>query len=389
MRFLVLPGDVRRNFGDTAICLGVVSLLRALDRDASIAVACGTPLLPGGFEGVAFLGSDLAVAREARRADLVAWGGGQLLAGNRSRAKVPLWVARIGLLRALGARIVGVAQGIGPLPRRSDARLAARAVGWTAAFSVRDEESRRLLVEAGVPEGRVRVTADPALLLAPAGALPAAPDRPPGSRPALGLSFRWTAHHRAGRVVPFRFQPASVRRRVFAQPAYRNFAARVTELATRLASDLDVDLRLFPTYRAPWESDEPLADAVADAVRDPDRVRVVRPVRSLDEMLAELRRLDFFVGMPMHSTILSTSQGVPTLALPYEAKGSEYFELLGMPEAIGPRPGESAGWVDRVRERVATLFGERERLRAALAQRIPVLRERALSNLDVLRAALG
>ena len=67
--------------------------------------------------------------------------GGQLLAGNRSRAKVPLWAARIALLHALGARIAGVAQGVGPLPHPSDLGLTACAVRRTRAFSVRDEES--------------------------------------------------------------------------------------------------------------------------------------------------------------------------------------------------------------------------------------------------------
>lgn len=381
MRFLVLAGDIRRNFGDTAIALGVLALIREADPAASIRIAGPPPLLPGGFEGVEFVPGDLAILAAARAADLVVWGGGQLLAGNRSRAKVPLWAARIEAMHRLGARIVGVGQGVGPLPAASDLRWAAHAVSRTRGFTVRDEESARLLRVAGVPAAGFRVAADPAVLLAArAGAR--------GPRPALGLSPRWTAHHHAGRVIPFRFLPPSARRRVFASPAYREFERALITLADRLVGELDVDLRLVPTYRAAWESDEPLCAAVAAGIRHPERARVVRPERSVDELLAELAGLDFFLGIPMHATILATTQGVPTMALPYEPKGTAYFRALGMPEMIGPTlagPGD----VDAVVQRVVAAWAERDRLRGVLAGRIAALREKARGSVDVIRGALA
>ena len=388
MRFLVLAGDIRRNFGDTAICLGVLRLLREVDPDATIRVAGPRPLLAGGFEGVEFLAGNLAILRAARDADLVAWGGGQLLAGNRSRVKVPLWAARIEAMHRLGARIVGVGQGVGPLPAASDLRWTARAVSRTVGFTVRDEESARLLRAAGVPADRFRVAADPALLLCPESGVPPAPARAPSARARLGLSPRWTAHHHAARWIPFRFLPAAQRRRAFASAEYRAFERSLVALADRLLDELDVDLRLFPTYRAPWESDEPLSDAVARDTRHPERVRVVRAERSVEEILAEMRAVDFFVGMPMHATILATTQGVPTMALPYEAKGTEYFRALGLPEMIGPPLGTDARDVETVARRIVAHWVERDRAREQLAPRVAALRERARVSVDVLRDAL-
>ncbi len=388
MEFLVLAGDIRRNFGDTAIALGVLALIREADPAASVRIAGPPALLPGGFEGVEFVPGDPAILAAARRTDLVVWGGGQLLAGNRSRAKVPLWAARIEAMHRLGARIVGIGQGVGPLPARSDLRWTAHAVSRTAGFTVRDDESARLLRAAGVPEHRFRVTADPAVMLAPADGTVVRPAAAASGRPAIGLSPRWTAHHTARRIVPFRFLPPAARRRVFASTAYREFETALVALADRLGDELDVDLRLFPTYRAAWESDEPLSGAVAERVRRPERVRVIRPVRGVDELLAELRGVDLLLGMPMHATILATTQHVPTLAIPYEPKGTEYFRALGLPGLIGP-PFAGAADVDAVMRRVTETWPERERVRAVLAERIAALRERARGSVAVLREALA
>ncbi len=388
MKFLVLAGDIRRNFGDTAIALGVLALIREADPDASVRIAGPPPLLPGGFEGVEFVPGNLAALAAARDADLVVWGGGQLLAGNRSRAKVPLWAARIEAMHRLGARIAGIGQGVGPLPAASDLRWTARAVSRTAGFTVRDEESARLLRAAGVPEHRFRVAADPAVLLAPADGLVPRPPAAGAARPAIGISPRWTAHHHARRVMPFRFLPAAARRRAFASAPYRDFENALIALADRLAAELDVDLRLFPTYRAAWESDEPLSDAVAARARNPERVRVIRPERGVDELLAGLRGVELLLGMPMHATILATTQHVPVLAIPYEPKGTEYLRALGMPGMVGP-PLAGPGDVEAVVRRVLEQWPEREQARVVLAERVAALRERARGSVAVLREALA
>ena len=54
-RVLVLPGDVRYNFGDTAICLVILGLVRKVAPGSRIAVWGARPCLPGGFEEIRFI----------------------------------------------------------------------------------------------------------------------------------------------------------------------------------------------------------------------------------------------------------------------------------------------------------------------------------------------
>jgi polysaccharide pyruvyl transferase WcaK-like protein len=390
-RFLVLPGDVRFNFGDTAILHGTLALVRSVDPSAEVVVAARSPLLPGGMEGVRFAGTGVrTLCREARRADIVLWGGGQLLQGNRSRLKVPYQAARISIAATAGrAPIVGVAQGVGPLPRRIDRCLAARSVRRTAGFSVRDDASQALLESCGVPRERVRVTADPALLLAPAelSTEPPARGRRNGARPRVGLAARFTGHHRAGRLVPFQVLPADRRCRILRRAGFPAFVATWVELAGQLVERLDAELVLVPTYAAPWETDVPLAEAIAEGVGSRGRVTIVRPRSSVEEVTGACRELDALVAVPMHAAILAVGQRCPTLGLAYEEKGSSFLEQTGspaLPLAELTRPGA----VERIVTTVERLVGDRDRVRAALDRRIKELRCRAAETAAGIRTAL-
>jgi polysaccharide pyruvyl transferase WcaK-like protein len=406
-RVLILPGDVRYNLGDTAICLGAIELVRRIAPGARISVWGRRPIYAGGFEEVSFcerVGG--ALWREAEASDAVLWGGGQLLQGNRSRLKLPYWAARIGFVRSAGAVVVGFGQGVGPLPRAFDRRLTAMIVRASRAFSVRDQDSFRLLEDCGVPRHLLRLTADPALLFDPpvtsersSGDPPATNERasgdPPATnerandRPTIGISLRYTGHHTASRIVPFQLRGKGARRRAFEGEEFARYRAGFVELADRLIEELDVDLVTVPMYLAPWATAEILAEAVATDVRRPERVRVFRPRTSLAELTATLRGLDAFIGTPMHSTILATSQGVPTLALPYEPKGREYMHRLGLGRCAVPLAelGESGG-VSQIFDRVRAFWAERDGIRTELAREVPKLRRWAEANGEPVRQVL-
>ena len=391
LRILILPGDGRSNLGDTAILHGVVEMLRGIAPTARLAVGAPGPGRREGLDDVRFVsGPGFALLAEAARADLVVWGGGQLLQGNRSRVKIPLWALRIGALRLLGRPIVGIGQGVGPLPRKLDRRLAAWAVRATRGFSVRDAESARLLEGAGVPADRRLVAADPALLWAAARDPAPRVERSGTGRQWLGMSLRWTAHHRPGRWVPVQWLPVSTRDRALKGGGVSRFRDRMVSVARRLLDELDVGIRLFPMYRAPWETDCLLAEGIADGVGRPDRVEVVGAGRSPREVLDELRRLEAFVGVPMHSTLLATSQGVPTLALPYEPKGTDYMEHLGQSRRVHPLLDVLAdGGDDRLVAAIRDLWEARDGVRSEICRRIPKMRESARRGADPVRSALG
>lgn len=392
---LILPGDVRYNLGDTAICLAILGTLRNRQKLCELSVHGDSPLIDGDFAGVSFNRWYRPRGLYAgATADLVIWGGGQLLQGNRSRLKVPYWFGRIGLLRLLGRAIIGVAQGVGPLRSRLDRWMTRKLVGWSRRFSVRDPFSEDELLRSGVPAKSFQKTADPAILLPqlllrdrqrsrPETGIDRRRD-PERKAPQLGLSLRFTLHHRDDRLVPFQLLSATSQRKIRRESGFDRYLQLVQGLAARLALHLDVKIVLIPMYLAPWETDQEIAQSVLGHLRARGvEAEIFEPRKSLRELLVALDRMEAFIGTPMHSTILSTAMYVPTCALYYEPKGRSYFESIGAQDWTYPleRLVEQDTTFE-LEELIGSLWQQRASVRHELAERISARATRVAQCLE-------
>ncbi len=93
----------------------------------------------------------------------------------------------------------------------------------------------------------------------------------------------------------------------------------------------------------------------------------------------------------MHSTILATSQGLPTLTVPYEPKGIEYMKRLGMPEwTISLSVATGEGGAEALARRIGELWADRDGVRSEICRRIPKMRERASRSIEeAIRSLIG
>lgn len=115
----------------------------------------------------------------------------------------------------------------------------------------------------------------------------------------------------------------------------------------------------------------------------------LRPTRCVEDLVHGLGGLDALVGVPMHATILATSQCVPTLALYYEGKGLDYLEQLGLGRHAHPICELAADdGVDRTFNTIRKLWDARDEVRDTLETRLPRLRARAAYAGELLTAAL-
>ncbi len=387
IRLLILPGDIRYNQGDIAICLAVVRLIKKAIRGAQVFIWSKSPYLPGGFDGVHFESSGIfRKLKTLLTAQIVLWGGGQLLQGNRSIVKIPFWIARILLLRIFGKKIMGFAQGIGPLSGWVSRKLVRFAVGCSDVFTVRDHQSMKILMDMHVPKEKIFLTADPSItLLQKIDTLRKNEAKPIElqlkSSGIIGLSLRYTFHHRQNRLIPFQLLPARLRRHAFNSKKFHHFVSLMIALCDRIIEELNVAILIIPMYMAPWESDDIIAKALARGISRRERVHIFYPKHSVEETLNMLRQLDAFIGTPMHATIFATSHYVPTIALYYEPKGKEYFHLIGQEELALPLEEiwDNNG-TEKVFNHIRMMWSGKDRIRKDLIQKIPEVYRRANLN---------
>ncbi|GGQ10315.1 polysaccharide pyruvyl transferase family protein [Streptosporangium pseudovulgare] len=346
-----------RNLGDEAI---LTSILDGLRRERPDATALVFSRCPGhtrahypdvevtGWEGM----SREPVSQVVARLDMLLLGGGGILYDTEARRY--LRVAQLALERAVP--VFTYALGAGPLTTRTDCTMARETLASAVTVTVRDEESRLALEEAGVMSPII-VTADPALLLEPE----------PFGRDML----RAEGIREGTRLVGMNVREPGCAAEHLDVQGYHELLAHLGDF---LVNRLDADVVFVPMER----DDIRHSHAVVSHMNAADRCRVLHGDYRPRQILGLARHLDLAVGMRLHFLIFAAMRGVPLLPLPYAGKVFDFAQRIGAPalrgvvrEAAGPLLAE----VDRV-------WDERPAHTERIKARIPALRAMAATTAE-------
>jgi len=267
--------------------------------------------------------------------------------------------------KLLGKRVVVLGQSVGPLDSWLLRRIAKAVYSRTDLNVLRDEESYRILVALGVPEAKLRVTADLAFCLPPHGSPLSSraedlPQLPRDGRPKVSLSVRrWHGYAPGRGHAEYVSAMAALCDHL---TAVRN--ARVYFLSTCTG---------FDGYR---NDDRTVAYEVLQQMRSryEDNPLVFLGEYSAAELAALYSQMDLHVGTRMHSNILALLGGTPTVIVRYEFKSDHVASLFGLERYVldtntvtGPE----------LIEKVNSALDQRDALREQVARRLPLVRERA------------
>ncbi|HTJ34407.1 MAG TPA: polysaccharide pyruvyl transferase family protein [Dactylosporangium sp.] len=339
------------NLGDEAILASILSDLRARRPDAEVMVLSrdvehtakehpGVTVAP--WEGV----SRDRTADVLSRLDLLVVGGGGILYDTEARR----YLRVVRTAQEQRVPVFTYAIGAGPLTEDLDCAMVRDVLGAATEVTVRDDESKVALEEAGVT-AQVTVTADPALLLQPeefdAGAL--RDSLPPGRR-VVGMSVR-----EPGRAAQH-----------LAADEYHQLLAHVADFVVHR---LDASVLFVPMER----SDIRHSHAVLSRMTAAEQCRVLHGQYRPGQILDLMRHLDLAVGMRLHFLIFAALSGVPLLALPYAGKVFDFAQRIGAPVPLGvvrEAAGPLIAQVDR-------LWDERPQRQEEVAARVAGMRQRA------------
>jgi polysaccharide pyruvyl transferase WcaK-like protein len=275
----------------------------------------------------------------ARRADIVLWGGGEILKDYTNKLALWYWVVKISLLSQANKQIYGAFQGIGPTKAQISRRLIAFIVRRTQRFIVRDQESKDKLIAWGVPADKVIASSDPAVL--------PEPDAPSAATKAklaklsnidegflenfICFGPRSWFHYKTGGVIPFRYKKALLKlvgkELGGDSPQYTMYKQRLVAAIDTITKTQNSNLLLVPMHMS---EDPELCQYLLEHVATPERVRLLS---GDDYSPAELRSImgqaRVMIGFRLHSTIIATSSAVPSINLYYVDKGRVYFDQIG------------------------------------------------------------
>lgn len=352
------------NIGDESVLRAVVENLRARLSDIEITVLSQNPTETAEKFGVRAVPrmSPAAILREVRRCDLLISGGGSLLQDATSSKSINYYLLIIHLALLLRKKVFIYSQGIGPIYVPQNRKRTAQALRKVHGIVVRDEGSRRLLEEIGVPPEKVVVTADPVLRI---------------DRPGLEKGQMILTHEGCPRLENRPLIGWAVKERNPNSP----FAGEVERCIRWLEKTYHARCVLIPFH---YEEDRNVALQLAERLVDED-VGCIRSKHLSDETLSIIGNMDFLVGVRLHSLIYAAVMDVPMMGISYDPKVDAFLHSVGQ-EAVSST-GEFT--LERFQPAFEQAWQKRERLRSEVAERRNVLQQKLNTNEDMIAALIG
>lgn len=387
--FYILCGNAAYNRGDRGNLVSQLALLRERYPDAQIILDSHRPEVDRGWFDAIVLARKLVPGREQRewlrRADVVIWGGGALLADNNCRTMVPYWLAMISYVRLVHKKpIMAWAQGL-VLETAAGRTLAALALRMADEVTVRDSNSAATLRKIGI--SRFEQTADPAVLLNPAPAEAGAEilrrRGVPQDRPVICISPTfWHFYHDRYSWLPYPMGRNFLGTLRGKRDTHKRYVAGLARLTRLLVDEHRATVLIMPRYADAMWNDIEYCQRIACLSGREAHVHVFSDdTLNPEEFFALWRCFAFTVSVALHDAIFAVAVDRPVLHLFYEPKGEDFFSALEAHDRVLPW---SVLLTDDGAEVVAARVRDILLSPAAPPRRINEMRAAARRNIEVL-----
>lgn len=340
------------NLGDDAILGGMLSGLGELAPEVAVRALTGGGRSDRRRFGIACVSrkSPVSITRSMLLSRAFLCGGGSLLQSVTSRRSLSYYLALLRFSRLLGCRSVLYAAGVGPLPTQHDRDRVLGVLKTCDYVGVRDRDSFALLSTEGIDAARLRLGADPAVLL----------PLPPKSRGAfLRASHNVPTDSECLAIVLHGKAPA---------PLVDNLLCAARIVCNRFG--------LVPIL--------PILDRRVDAA--PTRAAARRlsgfviEAREASDVTAILSSCRGAVSLRLHAVVLATCGGVPALGIAADARDRK---IAAFAKAAGQ------DFLDPATCSVPVLVEAISATLAARDTRTPILKETAARMRHDAKADLG
>ncbi len=303
--------------------------------------------------------------REMSRTDVLISGGGSLLQDKTSKRSLLYYLGVINLAKFIGKKVYIYANGIGPIIHQSHKKKVAKALAKADVISVRDSGSKNELISLGADEKKIRVSADPAFLIA----------------------NKTEKTEKIGRKESFFV--ISIRLMDFSNGDYTALTPRDEEiLAENVTSCAQIAKKYgyLPIIIPMQEShDIHISQKLAENLSEigvKSEIIIPKTAAELVNLLSDARLV---IGMRLHTVIFASAAAVPVIGLSYDPKVESFMNELGQKYSIDLTEDDFSekliGFADEIIEK-------REQIAAELQQKSEELRRRAEQDVKILKSLL-
>lgn len=350
------------NIGDESILRTVIDNLREKLPQTDITVLSQSPAQTSEKYGVkaAARMDPWAILRSVRQCDMLISGGGSLLQDATSSRSILYYLFLLRLAQLMRKRTFIYSQGIGPITSPRNRRYTAKVLRKADGIVVRDSKSRSLLLELGVPDRLIHVTADPVIRVK-------APDAALGEKI---LESEGCPRHTGQLTVGWA---------VRARKPNKAFLEEVRRSIVWLREEWGAQSVLIPFF---YDEDLCVCKSIAGDLDG--KAGCLQNKYLSEETLSIIGCMDVLVGVRLHSLIYSAIMGVPMIGVSYDPKVDSFLSSIGQPT---PFTVEDFS-LEKFKEAFRQTMDHREEIRRTTAQHLDSLRAKLDRNEDLIKAIM-
>ena len=385
MRILIWGGDSWANRGDAAVLAGTLASIRETVPEAVLAVASDRPEVTAREHKVqAVRRRSFGFLQALLSADIVLWGGGQLVQNASSKPFLFLQLSFLAAALLLRKKVVCYGQGVGPVSGALSRLCTRLALDRLSAISVRDHASARRLASLGVEHSRLRVTAGPSFCLSPAseGEAQALLQALGVRKPFVAIAVRRWGHYRGG-LLPVRWS-----RRKLSEAHerwFQDFSQHIASVADYLCDQMGTEVLFVPMCPGGDQEDDRVAGLIRDQMDHREKAHILGEEVSPSLLKGLMGQAELVLAMRTHAGMLAADAGVPLVSISYQGKGEGFMEEVGLSRHVLPVEAVNR---ENLLELVLLAWRDRDAIRNQLAARALELRRRAQENSELVRAMI-
>lgn len=342
------------NIGDDAILMGFLGGIQGLGHESR--VLAGSPeRLMRNYGVQAIDRMDFKLIGEAlEQADALVFPGGSLFQDVTSVRSTLYYEKLVKMAKSAKKRVLMLGQGVGPLTKFFGKSAARNAFNQADLLCVRDPASVVALRELGVKRTAI-ATADMAFLL---------------PRPELTESSQDSFSVGGMKTIGINCRPLGKDKSAI--EIYAQFA--------RLLFEKGLVPVMIPQDTV---EDQAMVDQISKACNG--KVPELRGLTTVRQLQERIMRMDAVVSMRLHTGILATTVGVPSLMVSYDPKVTAFANMMG-----GASPLKVEGLsADRMWAALESMLNDREAVRAQVERKRQELEKTARGNIDAFRSCVG
>lgn len=296
------------NIGDESILKAVVENLQDRVPDIEITVLSNNPQSTQNKFNVKAVDrkSLVKIIKSIAVSDLLISGGGSLLQDVTSKKSILYYLAVMWIAMLFRKKVFIYSQGIGPVNSAINRKLMIKTLKRADCIVVRDGGSREFLLDCGMQDERLIVTADPVIRIKKPGLeqgrliLEAAGFDFEGEAPSIGIAIK-------GKLKD------------------EDFLSEVCAGIKELIKKYGARIVLIPFH---FSEDMPITEEIQRRIGS--EVTCIKHKCLTEEMLSIIGNMDLMVGVRLHSLIHAAIMEIPMIGISYDPKVNSFLKSMDL-----------------------------------------------------------